>query len=526
MTIAWETNVTYLKLGKNSVPIKKDDTAAAVISVTFSGTTVNSKPKYPNRAIRAKREEGGDFYSTAQTFTWLEGESDTKYAEIEIFKQDDDRILSINGKIKLKSGESELNDEGFANTLFIAPEQVKDLDNYVAEEFKDADVNIFTQSRNQTDVVLCILDGENPFNAGITTEKQNSSLSELGSAAHISVDARYLVEKLPRDPEIKLKLPVTNGDTPVVLSSFVKQQWTLTEPDNINSEPKDVSQPADKIASNNLILPANSNVVRIPLELSDKWLQPDKALMFHYPLDSIESDGQNQIIQEKIANRVGILVEAEISDDVERITSVEEVDGRQAINFNSQFHFLVDNPNFITPEVQEFTISIWYHVKPSKSSYNHFCEGLYTNNTNFMFVDLIGTSKRNYVMLGGYGRNMDSHYYHENEMDADGSGWFLYTWTRNTKTGLNKYYVNGVLVEVLRDRLFPISQPGRQPKELIIGKRGGGFFHGNALDFKGYNKELTQDEIMSIYRLDSDTTFNIGGSVEVNLSGVAVKTPA
>ena len=525
MAILWDSNISYLTIGKSEIPINKTDTSAAKITVSFSGTTLNSKSKYPNRAIRGKEDDGGDFYATTQTISWDEGESDTKYAVIEVFRQDDDRELAIYGKIKVKEGDSELDEEGFANTLFIVPENVKDLEDYVAEEFEDANVTIFTQSRTQKNVRLAILNGNTPFNAGITAKRQNSSVSELGKAAHLSVDAEFEVNKLPKNPKIELRLPFTNGDSPVVLSSFVTQKWTLTEPDNINAEPKDVSQPMDKIASDNLILPANSNVVRVPLELSSKWLKSDDALVFHYPLDEIKSEGDNFYTEEKIAKRNGILIENEIPDEVERITSVVELNGKKAINFNRQFHFLVTDPNFIEPDIQEFSISLWYHADDnSKSSgYNPFAEGFYTNRSNFMFLDLMGSASNHYFMLGGYGRHVDSHYFSASEMDKGGTGWFYYTWTRNTKTGINKYYVNGVLIEVLKDRLYPISQPGKQPNELYIGKRGNSLFNGNVVDFKGYNKELTQDEIMASYRLDSKTTFKIGGSIKINLSGVAVK---
>ena len=523
MAILWESNVSYLNIGKSEIPIEKTDTNAAKITVTFSGTTEKSKPRYPNKAIRGKEEDGGDFYATTQTLTWAEGESDTKYAVIDVFKQDDDRELFIAGKIKIKEGDSELDEEGFVTTLFIVPENVKDLDEYVADEFEDANVTIFSQKRAKKDVRLVVLDGRNPFGAGITIKRQNSSVSELGNAAHISVDAEFQVNRLPRNPRMELRLPVTNGGAPVVLSSFIEQKWTLTEPDNINAEPKDVSQPGDKIVSDNLILPANSNVVRVPLEISSKWLSADKALIFHYPLDEIKSEGDNQFIEEKIANRNGIFVQEEIPDDTERVTSVVEIDGKSAIDFNRQFHFHVTSPNFITPDIQEFSISLWYHQATRNTSYNHFCEGLYTNNSHFVYLDLMGSSGNHYVMLGGYGRNVDAHYFSHNEMDRNGTGWFLYTWTRNTKTGINKYYVNGKLIEVLKDRLYPISQPGKQAKELFIGKRGKSYFDGNVLDFKGYNKELTQDEVMALYKLDSDTTFKIGGNIKINLSGVATR---
>lgn len=524
MAILWDSNVSYLNLGKSEIPINKTDTKAAKITVTFSGTTLNSKPRYPNKAIRAKEEDGGDFYASSQTISWEEGESDTKYAVIDVFRQDDDRELSISGKIKVKEGDSELDEEGFVTTLFIVPENVKDLEEYVADEFEDANVTIFTQNRTPQNVRLAILNGNIPFGAGVTAKRQDTSVSELGNAAHISVDAEFQVNRLPKNPKIELRLPVTNGNTPVVLSSFIEQKWMLTEPDNVNSEPKDVSQPGDKIVSDNLILPANSNVVKVPLEISQKWLSSDKALVFHYPLDEIKSEGDNQYIEEKIASRNGIFVPGEVPDDIERVTTVVEVDGKSSINFNRQFHFLVTSPNFISPDTQEFSVSLWYHQGPRNKSYNNFCEGFYTNQSNFMFIDLMGTSGNQYVMLGGYGRQVDAHYFTHNEMDRNGTGWFHYTWTRNTKTGINKYYVNGKLMEVLKDRLYPISQPGKEVKELIIGKRANAYFDGNVLDFKGYNKELTQDEVMAAYRLDSNTTFKIGGSIKINLSGVAVKS--
>ena len=67
MPISWESNLTYLKLGKNLIPLTKDDNEPAKVYISFRGTTVASKPKYPDRAIRAKEKDGGDFYNSSTT---------------------------------------------------------------------------------------------------------------------------------------------------------------------------------------------------------------------------------------------------------------------------------------------------------------------------------------------------------------------------------------------------------------------------------------------------------------------------
>ena len=523
MPISFDTNVKYLKLGENLIPVKKTDTDPAKVYISFRGTTVASKEKYPDRAIRAKEKDGGDFYNPSTTLEWEEGENDIKYAKIEVFKQDNDRNLAIYGSISVKEGTSTLDPEGFKNTLFITPEKVSDIEDYVAETIEEATGDIFSQERTPKQVRLRVLNNGKPYPAGIKTERQNTSVSELGTTAHISVNAKFTVEKLPKNPKLELVLPVSNGENPVVLPSFIKQKWWLKEPENLNSKPKDISDPVDKTASDNLLLPANSNIVRVPLEVNKKYLSTNDSLIFWYPLDEIKYEGDNQYIEEKISSRNGILIEEDLSDDVERTISVIELDGKSTINFNKHFHFLVTDPSFITPEIQEFSVSLWYHVSPQSTGYNQFCDGRYTNNQNYMFIDLYGTAGRHNVMIGGYGGHIDSHLYYQSEMDSQGSGWFHYTWTRNTKTGINNYYVNGVLTDVLRNRLYPISQAGRQVKSMKIGKRNNALFTGNVVDFKGYNKELTPDEVMASYLSNKDTTFEIGGSIEVNLNGLAVK---
>ena len=524
MPISWESNLTYLKLGKNLIPLTKDDNEPAKVYISFRGTTVASKPKYPDRAIRAKEKDGGDFYNSSTTFEWKDGENDTKYAEIEVFKQDDKRKLLVYGTISLKDGTSTLNPEGFKNNLVILPKNVSDVEDYVAETLEEATGEIFSQDRTQKQARLRFLNNGKPFPAGVTVENQKTSVAELGNVAHFSVVARFKVDKLPKNPKLELILPFTNGMSPLVVPSFIDQNWWLTEPENENSKPKDISNKGKEL-SQNLLLPPNSNKIRIPLDLDRKWMSTDNALVWYYPLDQVKTDSNGvRYIEELIGGRNGTFMEEPLAEGEKLTVASVEKDGKTAIDFNKQFYFMVNDPVFATSEDSEFSVSLWYYKPKPTTSYGQFCDGRYTNNQHYLTLQLIGTQGRHHVRFGGYGNTYEAHYFYQKaEIDSGGHGWFLYTWTRNTKTGINNYYVNDVLVETQTNRLYPIGQAGRRLRNLRVGKYHTTPFMGHVLDFKGFNKELTHDEVKSLYNLGTNTTYKIGGSVNVTLNGIAVK---
>ena len=551
--IRWEKNIQFLKLGLNKIPVIKEDDSPARVSATVSGTTQRSKSRYPNRAI--KSSTSGDFYAKTQYLEWAENDRTPRYVEVEVFQQDPKYKLTCEGKLTFLAGSSDVSSA--RADFFIIPQNVEDIEKYIADSAEDdLGSNLFSEEAKVPDidtVELNVYDKDGNLVPNTTkVVEQATALRDAGGMNFISSVAHFQLENLPPYPSFRLKLPFVNGSFPAILNSYIEQKWWLPNDSDMekphpipqNSYNKnhnqtynmeksmkansiDLTDSYRMINGDNVLLMGNSNEVILPITYNSNWVSAKDSILWSYPLDSIDMVDDKLCIQEAVSGKKGYIVDTTTEEET-LDAKVVEVDGMNAIDFNNQFFFQFDNPNFSYPGQTEYSVSFWYHkTNDWPFSYNGFAVGTYVNNRYWMRVQTYGRSYRHYFLLGGVNSTSDTYYFGQSSsVDSGQTGWFLYTFTRSTITGETKYYINDMLVQTVSDRQTPFYQVNHLMNYLRIGTDNTGersTFKGHMRNFTGYNKALTSDEVKALYNESSMPLSNIMGEIKLTLSGLSHK---
>ena len=551
--IRWEKNIQFLKLGLNKIPVIKEDNSPAIVSATVSGTTHRSKSRYPNRAI--KSSTSGDFYAKTQYLEWAENDRTPRYVEVEVFQQDPKYKLTCEGKLTFLAGSSDVSSP--RADFFIIPQNVEDIEKYIADSAEDdLGSNLFSEEAKVPDidtVELNVYDKDGNLVPNTTkVVEQATALRDAGGMNFISSVAHFQLKNLPPYPSFRLKLPFVNGSFPAILNSYIEQKWWLPNDSDMekphpipqNSYNKnhnqtynmeksmkansiDLTDSYRMINGDNVLLMGNSNEVILPITYNSNWVSAKDSILWSYPLDSIDMVDDKLCIQEAVSGKKGYIVDTTTEEET-LDAKVVEVDGMNAIDFNNQFFFQFDNPNFSYPGQTEYSVSFWYHkTNDWPFSYNGFAVGTYVNNRYWMRVQTYGRSYRHYFLLGGVNSTSDTYYFGQSSsVDSGQTGWFLYTFTRSTITGETKYYINDMLVQTVSDRQTPFYQVNHLMNYLRIGTDNTGersTFKGHMRNFTGYNKALTSDEVKALYNESSMPLSNIMGEIKLTLSGLSHK---
>ena len=551
--IRWEKNIQFLKLGLNKIPVIKEDDSPARVSATVSGTTHRSKSRYPNRAI--KSSTSGDFYAKTQYLEWAENDRTPRYVEVEVFQQDPKYKLTCEGKLTFLAGSSDVSSP--RADFFIIPQNVEDIEKYIADSAEDdLGSNLFSEEAKVPDidtVELNVYDKDGNLVPNTTkVVEQATALRDAGGMNFISSVAHFQLKNLPPYPSFRLKLPFVNGSFPAILNSYIEQKWWLPNDSDMekphpipqNSYNKnhnqtynmeksmkansiDLTDSYRMINGDNVLLMGNSNEVILPITYNSNWVSAKDSILWSYPLDSIDMVDDKLCIQEAVSGKKGYIVDTTTEEET-LDAKVVEVDGMNAIDFNNQFFFQFDNPNFSYPGQTEYSVSFWYHkTNDWPFSYNGFAVGTYVNNRYWMRVQTYGRSYRHYFLLGGVNSTSDTYYFGQSSsVDSGQTGWFLYTFTRSTITGETKYYINDMLVQTVSDRQTPFYQVNHLMNYLRIGTDNTGersTFKGHMRNFTGYNKALTSDEVKALYNESSMPLSNIMGDIKLTLSGLSHK---
>ena len=551
--IRWEKNIQFLKLGLNKIPVIKEDDSPARVSATVSGTTQRSKSRYPNRAI--KSSTSGDFYAKTQYLEWAENDRTPRYVEVEVFQQDPKYKLTCEGKLTFLAGSSDVSSP--RADFFIIPQNVEDIEKYIADSAEDdLGSNLFSEEAKVPDidtVELNVYDKDGNLVPNTTkVVEQATALRDAGGMNFISSLAHFQLKNLPPYPSFRLKLPFVNGSFPAILNSYIEQKWWLPNDSDMekphpipqNSYNKnhnqtynmeksmkansiDLTDSYRMINGDNVLLMGNSNEVILPITYNSNWVSAKDSILWSYPLDSIDMVDDKLCIQEAVSGKKGYIVDTTTEEET-LDAKVVEVDGMNAIDFNNQFFFQFDNPNFSYPGQTEYSVSFWYHkTNDWPFSYNGFAVGTYVNNRYWMRVQTYGRSYRHYFLLGGVNSTSDTYYFGQSSsVDSGQTGWFLYTFTRSTITGETKYYINDLLVQTVSDRQTPFYQVNHLMNYLRIGTDNTGersTFKGHMRNFTGYNKALTSDEVKALYNESSMPLSNIMGDIKLTLSGLSHK---
>ena len=551
--IRWEKNIQFLKLGLNKIPVIKEDDSPARVSATVSGTTHRSKSRYPNRAI--KYSTSGDFYAKTQYLEWAENDRTPRYVEVEVFQQDPKYKLTCEGKLTFLAGSSDVSSP--RADFFIIPQNVEDIEKYIAGSAEDdLGSNLFSEEAKVPDidtVELNVYDKDGNLVPNTTkVVEQATALRDAGGMNFISSVAHFQLKNLPPYPSFRLKLPFVNGSFPAILNSYIEQKWWLPNDSDMekphpipqNSYNKnhnqtynmeksmkansiDLTDSYRMMNSDNVLLMGNSNEVILPITYNSNWVSAKDSILWSYPLDSIDMVDDKLCIQEAVSGKKGYIVDTTTEEET-LDAKVVEVDGMNAIDFNNQFFFQFDNPNFSYPGQTEYSVSFWYHkTNDWPFSYNGFAVGTYVNNRYWMRVQTYGRSYRHYFLLGGVNSTSDTYYFGQSSsVDSGQTGWFLYTFTRSTITGETKYYINDMLVQTVSDRQTPFYQVNHLMNYLRIGTDNTGersTFKGHMRNFTGYNKALTSDEVKALYNESSMPLSNIMGEIKLTLSGLSHK---
>lgn len=551
--IRWEKNIQFLKLGLNKIPVIKEDDSPARVSATVSGTTQRSKSRYPNRAI--KSSTSGDFYAKTQYLEWAENDRTPRYVEVEVFQQDPKYKLTCEGKLTFLAGSSDVSSP--RADFFIIPQNVEDIEKYIADSAEDdLGSNLFSEEAKVPDidtVELNVYDKDGNLVPNTTkVVEQATALRDAGGMNFISSLAHFRLQNLPPYPSFRLKLPFVNGSFPAILNSYIEQKWWLPNDSDMekphpipqNSYNKnhnqtynmeksmkansiDLTDSYRMINGDNVLLMGNSNEVILPITYNSNWVSAKDSILWSYPLDSIDMVDDKLCIQEAVSGKKGYIVDTTTEEET-LDAKVVEVDGMNAIDFNNQFFFQFDNPNFSYPGQTEYSVSFWYHkTNDWPFSYNGFAVGTYVNNRYWMRVQTYGRSYRHYFLLGGVNSTSDTYYFGQSSsVDSGQTGWFLYTFTRSTITGETKYYINDLLVQTVSDRQTPFYQVNHLMNYLRIGTDNTGersTFKGHMRNFTGYNKALTSDEVKALYNESSMPLSNIMGEIKLTLSGLSHK---
>ncbi len=551
--IRWEKNIQFLKLGLNKIPVIKEDDSPARVSATVSGTTQRSKSRYPNRAI--KSSTSGDFYAKTQYLEWAENDRTPRYVEVEVFQQDPKYKLTCEGKLTFLAGSSDVSSP--RADFFIIPQNVEDIEKYIADSAEDdLGSNLFSEEAKVPDidtVELNVYDKDGNLVPNTTkVVEQATALRDAGGMNFISSLAHFRLQNLPPYPSFRLKLPFVNGSFPAILNSYIEQKWWLPNDSDMekphpipqNSYNKnhnqtynmeksmkansiDLTDSYRMINGDNVLLMGNSNEVILPITYNSNWVSAKDSILWSYPLDSIDMVDDKLCIQEAVSGKKGYIVDTTTEEET-LDAKVVEVDGMNAIDFNNQFFFQFDNPNFSYPGQTEYSVSFWYHkTNDWPFSYNGFAVGTYVNNRYWMRVQTYGRSYRHYFLLGGVNSTSDTYYFGQSSsVDSGQTGWFLYTFTRSTITGETKYYINDMLVQTVSDRQTPFYQVNHLMNYLRIGTDNTGersTFKGHMRNFTGYNKALTSDEVKALYNESSMPLSNIMGDIKLTLSGLSHK---
>ncbi len=551
--IRWEKNIQFLKLGLNKIPVIKEDDSPARVSATVSGTTQRSKSRYPNRAI--KSSTSGDFYAKTQYLEWAENDRTPRYVEVEVFQQDPKYKLTCEGKLTFLAGSSDVSSP--RADFFIIPQNVEDIEKYIADSAEDdLGSNLFSEEAKVPDidtVELNVYDKDGNLVPNTTkVVEQATALRDAGGMNFISSVAHFQLKNLPPYPSFRLKLPFVNGSFPAILNSYIEQKWWLPNDSDMekphpipqNSYNKnhnqtynmeksmkansiDLTDSYRMINGDNVLLMGNSNEVILPITYNSNWVSAKDSILWSYPLDSIDMVDDKLCIQEAVSGKKGYIVDTTTEEET-LDAKVVEVDGMNAIDFNNQFFFQFDNPNFSYPGQTEYSVSFWYHkTNDWPFSYNGFAVGTYVNNRYWMRVQTYGRSYRHYFLLGGVNSTSDTYYFGQSSsVDSGQTGWFLYTFTRSTITGETKYYINDMLVQTVSDRQTPFYQVNHLMNYLRIGTDNTGersTFKGHMRNFTGYNKALTSDEVKALYNESSMPLSNIMGEIKLTLSGLSHK---
>ena len=551
--IRWEKNIQFLKLGLNKIPVIKEDDSPARVSATVSGTTQRSKSRYPNRAI--KSSTSGDFYAKTQYLEWAENDRTPRYVEVEVFQQDPKYKLTCEGKLTFLAGSSDVSSP--RADFFIIPQNVEDIEKYIADSAEDdLGSNLFSEEAKVPDidtVELNVYDKDGNLVPNTTkVVEQATALRDAGGMNFISSVAHFQLKNLPPYPSFRLKLPFVNGSFPAILNSYIEQKWWLPNDSDMekphpipqNSYNKnhnqtynmeksmkansiDLTDSYRMINGDNVLLMGNSNEVILPITYNSNWVSAKDSILWSYPLDSIDMVDDKLCIQEAVSGKKGYIVDTTTEEET-LDAKVVEVDGMNAIDFNNQFFFQFDNPNFSYPGQTEYSVSFWYHkTNDWPFSYNGFAVGTYVNNRYWMRVQTYGRSYRHYFLLGGVNSTSDTYYFGQSSsVDSGQTGWFLYTFTRSTITGETKYYINDLLVQTVSDRQTPFYQVNHLMNYLRIGTDNTGersTFKGHMRNFTGYNKALTSDEVKALYNESSMPLSNIMGEIKLTLSGLSHK---
>ena len=551
--IRWEKNIQFLKLGLNKIPVIKEDDSPARVSATVSGTTQRSKSRYPNRAI--KSSTSGDFYAKTQYLEWAENDRTPRYVEVEVFQQDPKYKLTCEGKLTFLAGSSDVSSP--RADFFIIPQNVEDIEKYIADSAEDdLGSNLFSEEAKVPDidtVELNVYDKDGNLVPNTTkVVEQATALRDAGGMNFISSVAHFQLKNLPPYPSFRLKLPFVNGSFPAILNSYIEQKWWLPNDSDMekphpipqhsynknhnqtyNMEKSmkansiDLTDSYRMINGDNVLLMGNSNEVILPITYNSNWVSAKDSILWSYPLDSIDMVDDKLCIQEAVSGKKGYIVDTTTKEET-LDAKVVEVDGMNAIDFNNQFFFQFDNPNFSYPGQTEYSVSFWYHkTNDWPFSYNGFAVGTYVNNRYWMRVQTYGRSYRHYFLLGGVNSTSDTYYFGQSSsVDSGQTGWFLYTFTRSTITGETKYYINDLLVQTVSDRQTPFYQVNHLMNYLRIGTDNTGersTFKGHMRNFTGYNKALTSDEVKALYNESSMPLSNIMGEIKLTLSGLSHK---
>ena len=551
--IRWEKNIQFLKLGLNKIPVIKEDDSPARVSATVSGTTQRSKSRYPNRAI--KSSTSGDFYAKTQYLEWAENDRTPRYVEVEVFQQDPKYKLTCEGKLTFLAGSSDVSSP--RADFFIIPQNVEDIEKYIADSAEDdLGSNLFSEEAKVPDidtVELNVYDKDGNLVPNTTkVVEQATALRDAGGMNFISSVAHFQLKNLPPYPSFRLKLPFVNGSFPAILNSYIEQKWWLPNDSDMekphpipqNSYNKnhnqtynmeksmkansiDLTDSYRMINGDNVLLMGNSNEVILPITYNSNWVSAKDSILWSYPLDSIDMVDDKLCIQEAVSGKKGYIVDTTTEEET-LDAKVVEVDGMNAIDFNNQFFFQFDNPNFSYPGQTEYSVSFWYHkTNDWPFSYNGFAVGTYVNNRYWMRVQTYGRSYRHYFLLGGVNSTSDTYYFGQSSsVDSGQTCWFLYTFTRSTITGETKYYINDLLVQTVSDRQTPFYQVNHLMNYLRIGTDNTGersTFKGHMRNFTGYNKALTSDEVKALYNESSMPLSNIMGDIKLTLSGLSHK---
>ena len=547
--IRWEKNIQFLKLGLNKIPVIKEDDSPARVSATVSGTTQRSKSRYPNRAI--KSSTSGDFYAKTQYLEWAENDRTPRYVEVKVFQQDPEYKLTCEGKLTFLAGSSDVSSP--RADFFIIPQNVEDIEKYIADSAEDdLGSNLFSEEAKVPDidtVELNVYDKDGNLVPNTTkVVEQATALRDAGGMNFISSVAHFQLKNLPPYPSFRLKLPFVNGSFPAILNSYIEQKWWLPNDSDMenpysipldsynqsysmdksmNANSIDLTDSYRMMNSDNVLLMGNSNEVILPITYNSNWVSAKDSILWSYPLDSIDMVDDKLCIQEAVSGKKGYIVDTTTEEET-LDAKVVEVDGMNAIDFNNQFFFQFDNPNFSYPGQTEYSVSFWYHkTNDWPFSYNGFAVGTYVNNRYWMRVQTYGRSYRHYFLLGGVNSTSDTYYFGQSSsVDSGQTGWFLYTFTRSTITGETKYYINDLLVQTVSDRQTPFYQVNHLMNYLRIGTDNTGersTFKGHMRNFTGYNKALTSDEVKALYNESSMPLSNIMGEIKLTLSGLSHK---